>query len=133
MFQSDARFASQGARLKHIDEIYEYLSEVFSRRSTQEWIDLLERADIPVARMYSIDGIPGDEYLAAIGYFQKNEHPSEGSITTLAIPTEWSDSRPEALRHAPKLGENAVDVLREAGYTLAAIDAPVEQGAVKVA
>ena len=133
MFQSDARFASQGARLEHIDEVYEYLSEVISRRSTQEWVDLLGRADIPVARMYSIDDILGDEHLAAIGYFQKSEHPSEGSITTLAIPTEWSDSLPEAPRHAPKLGENTVDVLREAGYTLAAIHALVEQGAVKVA
>lgn len=130
-FENDARFASQGARLAHIDEVYGYLSGVISTRSTREWLDLFERADIPAARMYSIDDVLGDEHLAAIGYFQKSEHPSEGPITTLAIPTEWSDSPPETPRHAPKLGENTVEVLREAGYTQAAIDALFEQGAVK--
>lgn len=130
-FHNDARFASQGARLTHIDEVYAYLSGVIATRTTQEWLDLLGRADIPAARMYSIDDVLADEHLAAIGYFQKSEHPSEGPITTLAIPTEWSDSPPETPRHAPRLGENTVEVLREAGYTRAAIDALIEQGAVR--
>ena len=130
-FANDARFASQGARLAHIDEVYGYLSGVISTRTTREWLDLFRRADIPAASMYSIDDVLGDEHLAAIGYFQKSEHPSEGPITTLAIPTEWSDSAPETPRHAPRLGENTVDVLRESGYTEADIAALVEQGAVK--
>jgi crotonobetainyl-CoA:carnitine CoA-transferase CaiB-like acyl-CoA transferase len=130
-FQNDARFASQGARLKHIDEVYGYLSGVISTRTTREWLDLFGQADIPAARMYSIDDVLGDEHLAAIGYFQKSEHPSEGTVTMLAVPTEWSDSSPDTPRHAPRLGENTVEVLQEAGYSQAAIDALVEQGAVK--
>ena len=130
-FENDARFASQGARLAHIDEVYGYLSGVISTRTTSEWLDLFELADIPAARMYSIDDMLEDKHLAAIGYFQKSEHPTEGPITTLAIPTEWSDSPPQTPRHAPMLGEHTVDVLREAGYTQAAIDALLEKGAVK--
>jgi crotonobetainyl-CoA:carnitine CoA-transferase CaiB-like acyl-CoA transferase len=130
-FRTDARFASQDARLKRIDEVYGYLSGVISTRTTAEWLDLFGRADIPAARMYSIGDVLADEHLAAIGYFQKREHPTEGSLTTLAVPTEWSDSSPDTPRHAPRLGENTVAVLREAGYTQPAIDALLEQGAVK--
>jgi len=80
--------------------------------------------------MYSFDDMLSDEHLTAIGYFQKCEHPSEGSITTLAIPTEWSDSVPEVARHAPALGENTVEVLGEAGYSQSEIAALMKQGAV---
>jgi len=131
IFRNDARFASQGARLKHIDEVYGYLNAVIATRTTQEWLDLFGRADIPVARMNSIEDVLGDEHLAAIGYFQKCEHPSEGELTMLAVPTEWSDSSPDTPRHAPRLGENTVEVLQEAGYSQTAIDALIEQGAVK--
>ena len=34
-----------------------------------------------------------------------------GAIKDVAIPTEWSASRPEVTRHAPRLGEHQVEVL----------------------
>ena len=130
MFERDTRFSSQSARLEHIEAVYGYLGGVLATRTTQEWLDLFANADIPVARMYSIDDVLTDEHLAAIGYFQESDHPSEGSITTMAVPTEWSDSQPEAPRHAPRLGENTLEVLREAGYGATAIEALIAQGVV---
>lgn len=49
------------------------------------------------------------------------EHPSEGAIFGLAVPSEWSDSPPSIRRHAPLLGEHTEEVLREAGLDAAAI------------
>lgn len=130
MFEHDARFSTHGERTRRIDEVYGYLAGVIATRSTAEWLELFERTDIPAARMYSIDDILEDEHLAAIGYFKRTEHPSEGPITTLAVPTEWSDSKPDAARHAPRVGEDTVEVLREAGYTGERIDALLAQGVV---
>jgi crotonobetainyl-CoA:carnitine CoA-transferase CaiB-like acyl-CoA transferase len=132
-FETDARFSSQNERLKHIDEVYGYLAGVLATRTTAEWIAAFTKADIPVAMMHSLDDILSDEHLKAIGYFKTTRHPSEGPIRELAIPTEWSVSQPVSARHAPRLGEHTVEVLREAGIDEEAIGALLEQGVVEAA
>lgn len=129
-FGKDARFSSQGARLQHIDEVYGYLAGVIATRNTSEWLELFDHLDIPAARMNSIDDILSDEHLASIGFLKEVEHPSEGAITEIAIPTEWSGSPPGPVRHAPRLGEHTIEILRDAGYSTDAIDGLIRQGAV---
>jgi crotonobetainyl-CoA:carnitine CoA-transferase CaiB-like acyl-CoA transferase len=115
-FARDERFGSQGKRLEHIDHVYGFLSEIFRTRSTSAWLALLDRADIPAARMYTIEDIVADPHLAETGYLRKVGHPTEGELLDTAIPTEWSHSMPDQRHHAPALGENTIDVLREFGY-----------------
>jgi len=132
-FECDTHFASAGARSEHANEVYGFLSRVLEMRGTEEWLALFERLDIPAERMQSIDDILADEHLEAIGFFRKRVHPSEGVLTEMAIPTEWSDSQPEVSRQAPRLGEHTEEVLREAGYTVEQIACLVTQGVVLTA
>ena len=81
--------------------------------------------------MNSLADIVADPHLAAIGYFREVEHPSEGRIRAMAVPSEWSESAPEYRRHAPRLGEHTREVLREAGYTDDAIERMIKTGAAK--
>ncbi len=129
---SDPHFATQEARSQHFDEAYSLVADAMLTRSTDEWIAALERADIPVQRMNSLKDIVEDPHLAAIGYFRSVEHPSEGRIRSMAVPSEWSESSPEYRRHAPRLGEHTREVLREAGLTEAAIEALIASGAARV-
>jgi len=69
-----------------------------------------------------LDDIVADPHLAAIGYLRTVEHPTEGRIKSLAVPSEWSESAPEYRRHAPRLGEHTREVLREAGLSEEKID-----------
>ncbi|CAM9766776.1 unnamed protein product [Phaeothamnion confervicola] len=128
MFPGDARFSSQGARAANIDAVYGYLAGVLATRTTAEWLEVFARADLPASRMASIDDILADGHLAATGFLKKVEHPTEGTITEIAVPTEWSATPPELTRHAPRLGEHTEEVLREAGYSQAEIEALGKSG-----
>jgi crotonobetainyl-CoA:carnitine CoA-transferase CaiB-like acyl-CoA transferase len=128
VFRDDARFNSHGARLVNIEHVYGLLSETIRTRDTQSWLDALGAADIPCARMNSLQDIAQDEHLAATGFFQEIEHPTEGRIVDMAVPTEWSASPPGARRHAPALGEHTSEVLKEAGYSDADVDGLLSSG-----
>jgi crotonobetainyl-CoA:carnitine CoA-transferase CaiB-like acyl-CoA transferase len=112
---SDARYSTQEARSQNYDTAYAFVAEQMKTRSTAEWIELLERADIPVQRMNDLADIVADPHLAATGFFRTVEHPSEGPIRTMAVPSEWSESKPEYRRHAPRLGQHTREVLEEVG------------------
>ncbi len=112
---------------------YAMVAEELKKRSTAEWVEAFERGDIPVQRMNSIDDILADPHLNAIGYFSVREHPSEGRIRTLAVPSEWSESQPEYRRHAPRLGEHTREVLGELGYSQDKVDELLASGAARAA
>ncbi len=133
LMRTDHRFATQEARSQNYDLAYAMVADEMTRRTTAEWIKALEAADIPVQRMNSLADIVNDPHLAAIGYFRAIDHPSEGSIKSMAVPSEWSESKPEYRRHAPRLGEHTREVLREAGYADAAIEAMIASGAARAA
>jgi formyl-CoA transferase len=83
--------------------------------------------------MNTIEDILADPHLAATGYFTLREHPSEGRIRTLAVPSEWSESQPEYRRHAPRLGEHTREVLEELGMGEKEIDSLIRSGAARAA
>lgn len=130
---TDARFASAEGRSRNFDAVYGFVADAMTQRTTGEWLAALERADIPVQRMNSLEDIMRDPHLAAIGYFRPIEHPSEGTLVSMKVPSEWSETAPEVRRHAPRLGEHTREVLREAGYSDAQIDGLTRSGAARAA
>jgi crotonobetainyl-CoA:carnitine CoA-transferase CaiB-like acyl-CoA transferase len=120
---SAPEYASQEARSRNYGRAYAFVAEEMRKRTTAEWLGALERADIPVQRMNDLSDIVADPHLAATGYFRTVEHPSEGRIRSMAVPSEWSESKPEYRRHAPRLGEHTAEVLREVGIPEAEIEA----------
>jgi crotonobetainyl-CoA:carnitine CoA-transferase CaiB-like acyl-CoA transferase len=126
---SDPRYATHEARSRDFEDAYALIAAEMAKRSTADWIAALEAADIPVQRMNSLADIVNDPHLAAIGYFRSVEHPSEGRIRTMDVPSEWSESPPAYRRHAPRLGEHTREVLREAGLQEGVIEQMIASGA----
>ena len=126
---SEPGFATPEARSRDFEGAYALVAEQMKKRTTAEWITAFEGADIPVQRMNSLTDIVEDPHLAAIGYFREVEHPTEGRIRTMAVPSEWSESAPEYRRHAPRYGEHTREVLREARLSEAEIEDMIANGA----
>ena len=126
------RFASAEGRSQNFDVVYSFVADEMTRRTTDEWLAALGAADIPVQRMNSLEDILKDPHLAAIGYFTPVEHPSEGQLLSMKVPSEWSETAPEYRRHAPRFGEHTREVLKEAGYSDAQIEAMAKSGAARL-
>ena len=127
--KKDPRFADLGSRTRHVGELYGMLGEIIATRTTGEWVELLREADIPCAPLNSLDDVLNDEHLGAIGFFRHENHPSEGRIRSMDVPVKFTGTPAEIRRHAPRLGEHTVEILREAGFDDKGIAALVATGA----
>jgi crotonobetainyl-CoA:carnitine CoA-transferase CaiB-like acyl-CoA transferase len=125
---ADPRFADVASRTVHIDALYALIAEVFSTRTTAAWLAILDAADIPAMPLHTLDSLIDDPHLAAIGFLKTVEHPSEGPIRSIGVPTTWSETQASSGRPAPRLGEHSVEVLREAGYSAGEIDRLLADG-----
>lgn len=132
-FEQDPRYRTMTSRTEHIETLYRELAELLQTRTTAEWLELLNGADIPAMPLHTLESLLADPHLAATGFFGQEEHPSEGRLRTMAYPSTWSVTQPAASRPAPRLGEHSAAVLREAGYTDERIEALVRAGATRVA
>ncbi|BDB27503.1 CoA transferase [Cupriavidus sp. TA19] len=132
LMDSDPRFSSIVERNKHIHELYRMVAEIMPTRTTAEWIAVLEAADMPVMQLHTVDSLMADPHLDAVGFFDVVEHPSEGAIRSMAIPSQWSKSQPTVTRQAPRLGEHSAQVLAEAGYSEQGIRELARQGATRL-
>ena len=130
---TDARFATQTNRFKNIDVVYGFLSEVLLTRTTAEWLELFRRHDLPVGPMNSLEDVLHDAHLADVGYFKEFEHPTEGTLRTVFYPAELSETPVGSRYPAPRLGEHTVELLTEAGYARADIDALIVKGVAAAA
>ena len=115
-FAADPRLSDHAVRTAHYSEVYAILAEILQTRSTAEWAKLFDENDIPTAPLLDLDELIDDPHLAAVGFFQKMDHPTEGPIRLTGIPSQWSATPPAITRHPPSLGEHSIEVLREAGF-----------------
>ncbi len=128
MFEHDPRFSSQESRSQHFDAAYAFVAEHIRTRTSAEWLEALTAADIPVMPLNSLEDLLNDPHLNETGFFSTEEHPTEGTLRTMRLPSRWSDCPADETRPAPRLGEHTVEVLREAGYSDGEIDTMVGAG-----
>ena len=129
LYDTDPRLKNLGTRNDHAHDLYALLSDAMKTRTTGEWQAALLAADIPVQPLHTLDSLVADPHLNATGFFRTVEHPTEGAIREMAIPSRWSDTKPSVRRQAPQLGQDSVAVLREAGFDEARIAALLAAGA----
>lgn len=125
----DPRYASMDRRLANIDALYADLSAVLITRTSAEWLDALDAANIPAMPVHDPDELPDDEHLVD-GHFWDLRDDAELGRLRFPGPSAAFSRTPGGLhRLPPRLGEHSVEILSEAGYGAEDIDAMLAAGA----
>ena len=129
----DPRFKTLSTRLKHIEFLYEELGKIATTRTNAEWLDELDRRNIPGMIVNSLESLLHDPHLEATGFWQVMEHPTEGTLRLPGIPAAYSKTPASIRRLPPRLGEHSLEILRESGLGEPEIDALLASGATRTA
>jgi crotonobetainyl-CoA:carnitine CoA-transferase CaiB-like acyl-CoA transferase len=128
IFENDPRFLNLTVRTQHINDLQALAAKIFLERTTDAWLELLDQADIPTMPLHTLETIFDDPHLKAVNMFEWIEHPTEGRVRRVAVPTTWTESQPTPGRPAPQLGEHSAEILKELGYSDAEISSLIAQG-----
>ena len=127
-YKTDPRFSSVAARFKHVPEYFAARAEGLKHKTNAEWIEIFDREDVPAMQYHTLDSLMEDPHLKDVGFFRKFDHPTEGRMIDMALPNKSTAGSRTDFTPAPKVGQHTVEVLREAGYDDASIDAMVAAG-----
>jgi len=127
--KTDPRFNSAAARTKNAAAYFEVHKEGLALKTTDEWVELFDKLDVPAARYNSIDDLLTDPHLKDVGFFKEEDHPSQGRLRRTRLANTFSGGARNDETHAPLMGEQTREILAEAGYAQAEIEALLAAGA----
>jgi crotonobetainyl-CoA:carnitine CoA-transferase CaiB-like acyl-CoA transferase len=125
-------FANHESRLREADRVFGDLAEIVAERTTSEWLDICARHDIPASAVPSLDDLVNDPELHR-GVLADATHPLVGEYRQITPAVTMSKTPGSVRRHAPLVGENTEEILRELGYSDDDIDSLIASGAAGAA
>ena len=112
----DPRFATNGDRVEHRDELRPILAARLAADSSAAWLARLTEAEIPSAPINDILAALDHPQARARGSVVELEHPVLGRIRQVGPPFALSATPATVRTPPPLLGEQTDEVLAELGY-----------------
>jgi crotonobetainyl-CoA:carnitine CoA-transferase CaiB-like acyl-CoA transferase len=112
---TDPRFATNGERVEHREELRPIIAERMATRSTARWVEAMEAAAVPCGAVADVLTAFASPEATALGMSAEVEHPALGVLRQAGIPIRF-ETTPGAIRSAPPLlGEHTDEILADIG------------------
>ncbi|MTV14050.1 MULTISPECIES: CaiB/BaiF CoA-transferase family protein [Bradyrhizobium] len=129
----DERFATPTARSLNATARINKMQEYIGQRTTAEWLERLDAADVPCAPILRRSEIVENEQVVARGIITEFEQPGVGRVRQPKPAAQFSLNQSAIGGPAPRIGEHSREVLSELGYSDAEIERMIADKAVRVA
>jgi crotonobetainyl-CoA:carnitine CoA-transferase CaiB-like acyl-CoA transferase len=104
-------------RAKNRAALNKILNESLSRRSSDDWVELLNRAGVPCGPIYSVDQVFADPQVQHLEATAEVTHPVLGRFRILSQAVKLSRTAAKVLAAAPEVGQHTDEILRELEYS----------------
>jgi len=107
----DARFASNGKRVENRAELTRLLGDIFAKKTTAQWVELLEAAGVPNGPINNLAQVFEEPQVKARGIRIELDHGAGGKLPMVASPMRFSGTPVEYRQAPPLLGQHTEEVL----------------------
>ncbi|MEB2398315.1 MAG: CoA transferase [Alcaligenaceae bacterium] len=131
--ETDPRFMTSPLRVQNLPALAATLTDSFRTRSCDDWLAVLEQADIICTKVANYDDLARHPQIEANRMLVELEIDGHGTIRVPGFPLNSHVANSKPYTRAPSIGEHTYGILREAGYGADAIASLEKAGVVRCA
>jgi formyl-CoA transferase len=107
------KFINNPQRVEHRKELVPLLEAMTRKKTKAEWIELLEKANVPCGPINNFKEVFENEQVIARKVQIAVPHPTAGTMKLVASPMHLSKTPTEVRMPPPTLGQHTDEILRE--------------------
>ena len=108
----DPRFVTNAKRVENRAALTEILTGIFARRTTRDWVEALEAAEVPNGPINNLAQVFEEPQALARGLRMELSHPGADKVSLIRSPMRFSETPVEHRVPPPLLGEHTEEILR---------------------
>jgi crotonobetainyl-CoA:carnitine CoA-transferase CaiB-like acyl-CoA transferase len=109
-------YATNSKRIENRDKLIPYLEEIFKKKTVKDWVDLMDKVQVPAGPVYTIAEVYQDPHVLAREMLVEVDHPTAGKVKMTGIPVKLSGTPGTIETPPPLLGEHTEEILTGLGY-----------------
>ncbi len=113
----DPRFSSVSARAKNVTQWFEIRGTPLTDKTTNAWVEILQKADIAVQPCHTLETLPHDKHLKAVGLIQHEDHPTEGRTAAIRASIRVDNAYLDLRDPSQPKGWETRQLLAELGFS----------------